>query len=192
MFIKDWKKELFTVPNMLSLFRLVLIPVYVILYLNATQQREHFLAAVILGVSCMTDMIDGQIARHFNMVTNIGKILDPLADKMTQLALMVCLSVKYPVLRGPLVLFVIKEIFQLCVTYLMFSRGKVLPGSLPAGKVCTTVLFISLTLLVLLPEPDPMLLNAIAILDTGFLSCAFICYGFAFFGKKSKLQNLDP
>ena len=192
MFIKDWKKELFTIPNMLSLFRLVLIPVYVILYLNATQQREHFLAALILGVSCMTDMIDGQIARHFNMVTNLGKLLDPLADKMTQLALMVCLSVKYPVLRGPLLLFVFKEIFQVSVTYLMYSRGKVLHGSLPAGKVCTTVLFISLTLLVLLPDPNQMVLNTVAILDTAFLFCAFICYGLAFFGRKSKLQDLDP
>lgn len=191
MFIKDWKKELLTVPNLLSLFRLLLIPVYMTIYLNATQDREHFLAAVILGISCLTDLIDGQIARLFNMVTNIGKVLDPLADKMTQLALTVCLSVKYPVLRSVLLLFVIKEVFQISAACMMFNRGKVLPGSLLAGKICTTVLFSGLILLVLLPNPEPRMVNSIAILDLLFLSYAFVSYALAFFGKWSKLQNLE-
>ena len=75
MFIKDWKKEIFTIPNMLSLFRLVLIPVYVFIYLNADGQDDYFLAAAILAVSCLTDLIDGKIARHFNMISTVGKIL---------------------------------------------------------------------------------------------------------------------
>ena len=80
MFIKDWKKDLLTIPNLLSLFRLVLIPVYVIIYLNADEATDHFIAAGILAVSCLTDAIDGKIARHFNMISTIGKILDPLSD----------------------------------------------------------------------------------------------------------------
>ena len=191
MFIKDWKKELFTIPNMLSLFRLLLIPVYVSTYLNATLKHEYFMAAAILGVSCLTDLLDGQIARQFNMVTNIGKVLDPLADKMTQLALTICLSVKYPALRSVLLLFVIKEAFQVSVTCMMFSKGKVLPGSLMAGKICTTVLFSGLILLVLLPDPEPWMVNTIAILDVIFLSYAFVSYAMAFFGKRSKLQDLE-
>ena len=94
MFARGWRKELLTIPNMLSLFRLSLIPVYIFIYLNATSPRDYFLSGTILAVSCLTDMIDGQIARRFNMITNIGKILDPVADKLTQLALTVCLSVK--------------------------------------------------------------------------------------------------
>ena len=191
MFIKDWKKELFTIPNMLSMFRLLLIPVYIIIYLNAKQDREYFLAAAILAVSCLTDMIDGQIARHFNMVSNVGKVLDPLADKMTQLALTLCLSVKYPALRSVLVLFVIKEVFQASVTFTMFRRGKVLPGSLLAGKLCTTVLFVSLILLVLLPNLDVQIVNSIAVIDVAFLSYAFISYALAFFGKNTKLQDFE-
>lgn len=192
MFIKDWKKELFTIPNMLSLFRLLLIPVYVIIYLNAKQDSEYFLAAAILAVSCLTDMIDGQIARHFNMISNVGKVLDPLADKMTQLALTICLSVKYPALRSVLLLFVFKEVFQVSVAYVMFRRGKALPGSLIAGKICTTVLFISLILLVLLPNLDLKIVNFIAVMDVVFLSYAFISYAFAFFGRNTKLQDLQP
>lgn len=191
MFIKDWKKEIFTIPNMLSLFRLVLIPVYTVIYLNARESSEYFLAAAILAVSCLTDMIDGQIARHFNMISTVGKVLDPLADKLTQLALTICLSVKYPALRGVLILFVIKELFQATVTFIMFRRGKVLPGALMAGKVCTTILFVSLILLVLMPNLDLKIVNSIAIIDAAFLAYAFICYAFAFFGKHTKLQDFE-
>lgn len=94
MFMKDWKKEVFTIPNLLSLIRLILIPIYVVIYLNASQLREYFLAAAILAVSCLTDMIDGKIARHFNMISTLGKILDPIADKATQFTLTLCLSIK--------------------------------------------------------------------------------------------------
>lgn len=191
MFIKDWKKEIFTIPNMLSLIRLVLIPVYTVIYLNAQEFREYFLAAAILVVSCLTDMIDGQIARHFNMISTLGKLLDPLADKMTQLSLTVCLSVKYPALRGVLLLFVVKELFQATATFVMFRRGKVLPGALIAGKVCTTILFVSLILLVLMPNLDIRIVNCIAVIDAFFLAYAFISYIFAFFGKNTKLEDFQ-
>jgi len=191
MFIKDWKKDFFTIPNMLSLFRLVLIPVYITIYLNAKQDSEFFLAGAILAVSCLTDMIDGQIARRFNMISNIGKVLDPLADKLTQLALTICLSIKYPALRSVLLLLLIKEVFQVTVAYIMFRRGKVLPGSLPAGKVCTTVLFVSLILLVLIPNLDLRIVSSVAIIDVVFLAYAFISYALAFLGKNTKLQDFE-
>ena len=191
MFIKDWKKDVFTIPNMLSLIRLILIPVYTVIYLNATEYREYFLAGAILAVSCLTDMIDGQIARRFNMTSTVGRVLDPMADKMTQLALTISLSIKYPILRGVLVLFVIKELFQTTVMCVMFRRGKVLPGAIMPGKICTTVLFVSLILLVLLPELDLNVVNAIAVIDSAFLIYAFISYFLAYFGKNTKLQDFE-
>lgn len=190
--MKDWKKDCFTIPNMLSLFRLVLIPVYIVIYLNATESREYFIAGAILAVSCLTDMIDGQIARRFNMISTVGKVLDPLADKLTQLALTICLSIKYPVLLVVLVLLLVKELFQAIVAYVMFRRGKALPGALMAGKVCTTVLFVSLIVLVLIPQLDYKIVCAIAFTDTFFLAYAFISYIFAFFGKNTKLQDFEP
>lgn len=191
MFIHDWKKEVFTIPNILSLFRLALIPVYVIIYLNATELQEYFIAASILAVSCLTDMIDGQIARRFHMTSTLGKILDPVADKLTQFTLTFCLSIKYPVLRHVLILFVIKESFQGIVGFAHLCNRKMLSGALPAGKICTTVLFVSLIILVLLPELNSKIVNGIAITDTVFLSYAFIHYIFAYFGKNTKVQNLD-
>lgn len=189
--MKDWKKEVFTIPNMLSLFRLVLIPVYVVIYLNATETQEYFLAAAILAVSCLTDMIDGKIARHFNMISTVGKILDPIADKATQFTLTLCLSIKYPVLRFVLVLFVVKEGFQGIAGLINLRRGKILPGALLAGKICTTVLFISLILLVLMPELSETVVNAIAIIDFLFLAISFISYILAYYGKHTKVQDMD-
>ena len=94
MFSWNWKKEILTVPNLLSLFRLALIPVYISAYLRAQTGQDHALAAGILAVSCLTDLLDGIIARRFHMISHVGKVLDPLADKLTQLALFLCLSTR--------------------------------------------------------------------------------------------------
>jgi len=190
MFIKNWKKEILTIPNLLSLFRLVLIPVYVTIYLNATTTKEYFLAGSILAVSCLTDMIDGQIARRYNMISNVGKLLDPFADKATQFTLTLCLSLKYPILHPVLAMFLAKEIFQLIAFIIHFRRGKALPGSIFAGRLCTTVLFVSLIAMVLFPDMNPVMVDAIAVTDTVFLGIAFVSYIFAFFGKHQKLQDV--
>ena len=191
MYIKDWKKEVFTIPNLLSLFRLALIPVYITVYLNAEEDWQYYVAGAILAVSCVTDLIDGKIARRFHMISTVGKVLDPLADKATQFTLTLCLSVHYPVLRPVLVLFVIKEGFQLIMGIIHFRKGKMLPGALMAGKICTTILFVSLIALVLFPGIPHSAVNAIALVDTGFLIFSFISYILAYFGKNIKVQDMD-
>lgn len=190
MFSKSWKKEIVTIPNLLSLFRLLLLPVYVYIYLNATQRYQYIAAGSIMAVSCLTDMVDGKIARRFNMISTLGKILDPLADKVTQFTLTICLSLKYPSLRPVLILFVIKEVFQLVMGLVHLRKGQMLPGALMAGKVCTTILFVSLIAMVLFPGMDPWLVDALAILDGLFLSYSFLSYILAYFGKETKLEDL--
>ena len=191
MFIKDWKKEILTIPNLLSLFRLALLPVYVYIYLNATETYQYVTAGTIMAVSCLTDMIDGKIARRYNMISTLGKILDPLADKITQFTLTVCLSLKYPALHPVLILFVVKEIFQLVAGLVNLRRGKMLPGALMAGKICTTILFVSLIALVLFPGMSPIAVDTIAMVDAVFLAVSFISYILAYFGKNTKVQDLE-
>ena len=191
MFIKNWKKDIFTIPNLLSLFRLLLIPVYACVYLTATENDQYILAGGILAVSCLTDMIDGKIARRYNMITTLGKVLDPLADKLTQLTLTVCLSLKYAVLYPVLGLFVIKELFQLALGLVFLHRGKMLPGALMAGKVCTTVLFVSLIVLVLLPDIVPAAVSVIAAVDALFLTISFVSYALAYFGRNVQVQDIE-
>lgn len=191
MFVKDWKKDIFTIPNLLSLFRLLLIPVYVAIYLNAEESMDYIVAAGILAVSCLTDMIDGKIARHFNMITTLGKVLDPIADKATQFALILCLTVKYKVLKYVMVLFILKESFQLIAGSLRLRKKKMLKGALISGKICTTVLFISLILLVMLPNLSIQVVNTIALIDTLFMLAAFVEYIAAYFFLDSKFQAID-
>ena len=185
MFIKDWKKEVLTIPNLLSLFRLFLIPVYVLIYLKASTAADYYVAAGILAVSCLTDLIDGKIARHFNMISNLGKILDPLADKATQFTLILCLAFKHPFLWWDVALFVIKESFQL------IAGGIMLKGAQMSGKICTTVLFISLILMVMVPTLPESVIMLLGGLDFVMLSIAFVDYLITYRKRDHKFQSLQ-
>ena len=191
MYIKDWKKEIWTIPNLLSLFRLVIIPVYVTIYINAKSTTDYFIAAAILAVSCLTDLVDGKIARHFNMISTLGKILDPLADKLTQFALILCLAIKYPFLWYLVGLFVIKESFQLIAGGINLKRGRMLKGALLSGKICTTVLFVSLIIMVMTPTLSTNVANIIAVVDIIFMLISFGNYLFTYFRRENKFQSID-
>lgn len=193
MFAKDWKKDLFTIPNVLSLFRLVLIPVYVVLYLKAQNPEDYFVAAAILAVSCLTDLVDGKIARHFNMISNTGKILDPLADKATQFTLIICLMIRRqnPVLLFLAGLFVIKEAFQVVAGFLILRKGQILKGALLAGKISTTVLFISLIVMVLIPDISDLAMHIITGIDMMVLLFSFISYIRLYYTHSPMIQAID-
>ena len=190
MFIKDWKKKILTIPNLLSLFRLVLIPVYMLIYFHADRPGHYYLSAAILAVSCLTDLIDGKIARHFNMISTVGKILDPLADKATQFTLIICLASRYPVLWYLVALFVVKEGFQLIAGSITLRKGKMLEGALLAGKICTTVLFVSLIVLVMIPTLSEQVVTVVTIVDSIFMIVSFVQYIRTYMGKNDKIQDL--
>lgn len=193
MFIKDWKKDICSIPNLLSLLRLILIPVYVTIYLNAREATDYYLAAGILAVSCLTDMIDGKIARHFNMITSLGKVLDPLADKLTQFTLILCLALKVEntLLWYLIGLFVLKESFQLIAGSLRLRKGIMLKGALLSGKICTTILFVSLIIMVMMPDMPLKTINLITIIDALFLLIAFGHYVVAYYCMDSKFQAVE-
>ncbi len=189
--VKDWKKDILTIPNLLSLFRLVLIPVYMVIYLNATEPVHYYIAGGILAVSCLTDMIDGKIARHFNMISTVGKILDPIADKATQFTLMVCLALEYPFLWVIVGLFILKEGFQFIAGLLTLRKGKMLTGALMTGKICTTILFVSLIIMVLMPNISTTAVIVMAVVDGLFMLAAFIDYIRTYYKKTSMIQNIE-
>ena len=191
MSIINWKKEILTIPNLLSLFRLLLIPVYIFIYINADHDYDYYLAAGILAVSCLTDLIDGKIARHFNMISTVGKILDPLADKATQFTLILCLSMKYRFLWYLVALFVVKESFQLIAGGINLRKGKMLKGALMSGKICTTILFISLILLVMIPNMNESIVNTIIVIDIIFMLVSFANYLYTYFKQGHHFQPIE-
>ena len=92
------KKEIFSIPNLMGYFRILLIPVFCYLYITAETEREYLYAALVVLLSSLTDLFDGKIARRFHMVTELGKALDPIADKLTHAALAICLATRYPMM----------------------------------------------------------------------------------------------
>lgn len=188
--MNHWRKELFTIPNLLSLFRLALIPVYVVIFLNASSSQDYFLAAAILAVSCVTDLLDGRIARRYNMISTTGKILDPLADKVTQFTLILCLAEKYRIIYILVGLFLTKELFQLIAGSVAYHKGIMLKGALSSGKICTTILFVSLIMLVMFPTMPYPIVTVIVIIDILFLLAAFADYIHAYAKQGTQFQSI--
>ena len=187
----DWKKEVFTIPNFLSLFRLILIPVYMTIYLKAETTTDYIMAGSILALSCLTDLADGKIARHFNMISTVGKILDPIADKATQFTLTLCLALRYPVLWTVMAVFVVKELFQAIAGIIHLRKGKILPGALMEGKICTTVFFVSLIAMVLMPNISTASVVIIALINIVFLAISFVGYVRAYYGRRAALEDMN-
>ena len=143
-------------------------------------------------VSCLTDLIDGKIARHFNMISTVGKVLDPFADKATQFTLTICLAITYPVLWIMVGLIFVKEIFQLIAGIVMLRKGKMLKGALLSGKICTTILFVSLILLVLTPAHflTDTVVGVVTIVDICFLLIAFADYAITYYRHSPMIESL--
>lgn len=193
MYINNWKKDIFTIPNVLSVIRLMLIPLYIIIYLNARNMLDYYVSAGILAVSCITDLIDGIIARQYNMISTLGKMLDPVADKVTQFTLILCLAIrkKHVLLWAFIALFVAKEGFQLIAGSMILRKGKILSGALISGKICTTILFISLVLMIMLPNLSDKTVSTIVIIDGCFMLFSFLSYILVYTGKIKLIQNIE-
>lgn len=143
------KKDIFTIPNLLSFFRILLIPVIVVLY---SYYEQYIAAVLVIIISGLTDILDGKIARKFNMISDFGKFIDPVADKLTQLFMIICLISKYPGMIGLIILMVVKESFLLLISYINFKKTGEVNGAKWYGKITTLVLYTVMVLLFLFPN----------------------------------------
>ena len=135
---QNTRKQLFTIPNLLSLLRLCMIPLIIWLYCT---QKNYALTAVVLVLSGLTDMVDGYIARRFNMVTDLGKALDPVADKLTQASVMFCLLSRFRMMLVPLLLLIFKEVCNGVISLVVIKKTGKVCGADWHGKVCTWLLY---------------------------------------------------
>lgn len=148
----ETSKKVLTIPNLLSLFRLLLAGLFVWVYRREglTDGRPWLLA--ILVVSAVTDMLDGRIARKFHMISDLGKILDPIADKVTQGVLILCLLFEYRLMRPILILFIIKELYMAIAGARVLMKTHRNEGAKWYGKVSTAVTYVVMILLFLIPD----------------------------------------
>ena len=167
------RSDVFTIPNLLSFFRLLLIPVIVTLYLRC---RNYRAAALVVALSGLTDIADGKIARNFKLVSDVGKILDPVADKLTQAAMILCLLSRYSQIWFLLILFAVKEILQAVFGYITLRATNQVNGARWYGKVSTVTIYAVMILLFLLPELPLAVVNGLIALCGGVLLLALLLY----------------
>ena len=143
---KKMRDELFTIPNMLSILRLLLIPVIVYLYCF---KHDVLWTCIMVVLSSLTDIVDGFIARTFNMITDFGKFLDPLAAKATQIVVMACLVTEFWVMLIPCIILFVKEIVSLVMRVIIYKNTEVVDGARWHGKLatCTVIAMIGIHLI---------------------------------------------
>ena len=139
--------------------------------------QEDFTEALItLAASGLSDILDGRIARKYDMVTDLGKVLDPVADKLTQCAMMLCVAMRYPAMWWLLGLHVVKETVMLIMGWYVLKRTDTVNSAIWAGKLCTGVIYAVMMLHVILPHlPQPVSVGC-TIVCAGLIVLSLIVY----------------
>ena len=140
------KTKLRHIPNILSAIRLALVPLFIYLFFDCYEERIYVPLSV-FALAGLTDVADGYLARRNNWVSDLGKFLDPLADKLMQCSVLVCFVVKGIVSWWLAGMFISKELFMICGALLVFKKIKVTVRSHWYGKF-TTAVFYAIALLV--------------------------------------------
>lgn len=144
--VKDLFEGWNTIPNWLCFLRIALIPVFSWMFIKGM----YIPAFITMIVAAVTDLFDGKIARKFNMVSNLGKILDPIADKLSQIAIVIILIVKFwdGYLKYILMLFIVKELLMVLGGALLLAKGMRPVAAEMWGKVATTVFYIFMIVII--------------------------------------------
>lgn len=151
---KRWNKhEIFTIPNAMSVFRILLLPLLVWLY---SFKHDYVAALIVLLISGATDVVDGFIARHFNQVSEVGKFIDPVADKLTQCVVGICLALRYPLMWALIGALILKEIMMFTGGLLILRRNDKINSAQWYGKACTAILEIAMMILILTTDKISM------------------------------------
>ena len=132
------KKE--NIPNILTIIRFILIPFIYISVLS-----KHYLTALIIfTISALTDVLDGYIARKYNYITDIGKLIDPLADKLTQISLLLSLAILGLLPWWIFAIVFIKELVLVVSASVLYSKKDVVVYSKWYGKLATTLFYLAI------------------------------------------------
>ena len=159
------------IPNFLSLIRIILIPITARLFYIGKIET----AAAVFVAACLTDILDGYIARHFNMVTDLGKILDPLADKGMQLTVLISMATCGLMPKAVVIMILCKEVIQVVGGSILYKLGVVISAK-ASGKAATVV-----TSVCVLSYGITVVLQWLPVL---FAALAFLRYLFFFISVK--------
>ena len=156
-FRDEGKIKVFTIPNIMSMFRICLIPLFIYFYLSQQDAKAFY----VLVISGLTDVVDGFIARHFNMVSAVGKALDPISDKLTQVAMLYCLLKRFKVMWVPFLFMIIKELSSAVMAFIAIKTTGEVHGADWHGKLTTVSLYTMMSVHILWPAMPPILSNSL-------------------------------
>lgn len=166
-------KQIFTIPNILSFIRIALIPLIVILYLN----ERDVAAFIVIMISSFTDIADGFIARRFNMITDFGKMIDPVADKLTQIAIILCLVSRFPLMLLPFCIMPIKEAISFFLRLRLFQESEQVFGAVWHGKLNTVILYTVVCAHIVFPQfMTSTVSGSLILFSSAFMIFSFIMY----------------
>lgn len=155
------RKEIWNIPNLLCYIRFLLIPLFVYEYLTAEGINDYYIAGGIIFIAGLTDFADGYIARKFNMVTELGKALDPIADKMMQVAIVIALLSRYEWIMWVFVLFVVKECAMAIMYLILAKQQRTYGGALWFGKISTAIFYVTMGILIFVPLLPLVVVNTL-------------------------------
>ena len=141
-------EEFMNLPNKLTIFRILCIPVFVVLMLVNTIPYNNYIAVGVFIIASLTDMLDGKIARKYNLVTNFGKFMDPLADKLLVCSALIAL-VDFDKVAAWIVIIIIAREFIISGFRLIAADNGVVIAASYWGKFKTTFQMIMIILLIL-------------------------------------------
>lgn len=170
------KDKLLNIPNCLCFLRILLIPVFLLIYFNASTNFHYLLAACILVVSGFTDFLDGFIARKYDMITDFGKLIDPIADKLTQVAVAIALVYNYPLVWLFVIVIVLKDGMLGIVGLYLLQYNLKIEGASWWGKIATAYFYLVVIILVAFYIPHSMLSVLLILTSTALMTLAFVLY----------------
>ncbi|MBQ7106867.1 MAG: CDP-alcohol phosphatidyltransferase family protein [Clostridia bacterium] len=174
MFLKLKKEEIFTIPNILSFIRLLLIPVIVVVYVL---YDYYLLAAILIVISGITDIVDGKIARRYGLVSDFGKMLDPIADKCTQAAVLLCLASRFEYMILLFAIMVVKEVFMGITGLVRIKKTGCVHGADWHGKLTTVLLYATMVLHILWIDIPVIVSQILVVVCACVMILSMILYG---------------
>lgn len=170
-------KDLFKLPNILCYLRILMVPLFLYIYFTAETQHDYYVATGVVMASGITDFLDGQIARRCNMITDLGRIIDPVADKLMQLAMVAALVFKIQYMYLLVIYLIIKEAVMAGLGFIcMKTVHRRLNGAKWYGKVCTALLYVVMLVLVAFPQLNTTCQRVLLLVCAGGLTLSFVMY----------------
>lgn len=175
------------IPNILSTLRILLVGVFILAFFS-DYPNNLMLALSIFILAGITDVVDGYLARHYGWVSNLGKVLDPLADKLMQCVVLISLAIKSIIPVWLPVLYISKELLMLLGALFVFKRRSVIAVSKWWGKMAVCVFYAAVFVIFLFHDHlDRWAINSICIITLAVAVLAIVNYYIEYVKAKGKI-----